>query len=62
MQSAMECLVNRARYATLTVGADNVAAQRLYARFGFVTCGQLEGELNVDGSFSDELLMHARFF
>lgn len=61
MQSAMEYLkANRALYATLTVGAENDAAQRLYQRFGFVACGQLERELNVDGKFFDELLMRTR--
>ncbi len=61
MQSAMEYLKNRALYATLTVGADNDAARRLYESFGFAVCGQLERELNVDGRFHDELLMRARF-
>lgn len=62
MQSVMEYLQNRAMYATLTVSADNVAAQKLYARFGFAVCGQLERELNVDGSFIDELMMRKRIF
>jgi RimJ/RimL family protein N-acetyltransferase len=48
--------------ATLAVSAHNVAAQKLYEQFGLVLCGQLERELNVDGSFSDELLMRARIF
>ena len=61
MQSAMEYLkTNRALYATLTVGAENDAARRLYERFSFVACGQLERELNVDGRFHDELLMRTR--
>src|SRR5262249_45345763 len=58
MQSAMEWLQERrAINATLTVSASNPGARRLYERFGFVTCGQLQRELNVDGSFFDELLM-----
>jgi len=62
MQSAMEWLRSKgAHAATLTVSAGNVAAQKLYARFGFVACGQLQRELNVDGSFHDELLMQTRF-
>ena len=60
MQSAMEWLANRALYATLTVNAGNDTARRLYERFGFVVCGQLQRELNVDGRFHDELLMRAR--
>jgi ribosomal protein S18 acetylase RimI-like enzyme len=63
MQSAMEYLkTTKAEYATLTVSASNDAARKLYASFGFVVCGQLERELNVDGRFHDELLMRARFF
>jgi len=62
MQSVMEYLETRVMYATLNVSADNVAAQKLYARFGFAVCGQLESELNVDGSFIDELMMRKRFF
>ncbi len=62
LQSAMEWLrAKGAHAATLTVSAGNLAAQRLYERFGFVACGQLQRELNVDGSFHDELLMQARF-
>lgn len=60
MQSAMEYLNDRALFATLTVSANNHVARRLYERFGFVVCGQLERELNVDGVFHDELLMRAR--
>jgi ribosomal protein S18 acetylase RimI-like enzyme len=63
MQSAMEhARTMGAVNATLTVTADNLAARKLYEQFGFVVCGQLERELNVDGSFSDELLMRARIF
>src|SRR5262249_6289278 len=63
MQSAMEhAREKQALYATLTVTATNHAARRLYEDFGFAICGQLERELNVDGRFSDELLMRARFF
>lgn len=63
MQSAMGYLTERKiQYATLTVSAANVAAQKLYARFGFSVCGQLQRELNVDGSFSDELMMRAQIF
>jgi RimJ/RimL family protein N-acetyltransferase len=63
MQSAMEHARGLgAMSATLTLGAHNLAARKLYEQFGFVVCGQLERELNVDGSFSDELLMHARIF
>jgi RimJ/RimL family protein N-acetyltransferase len=62
LQSAMEWLREKgAHAATLTVSASNVAAQRLYERFDFVACGQLQRELNVDGSFHDELLMQTRF-
>ena len=60
MQSAMEYLKNRAFYATLTVSESNNDARRLYERFGFAVCGQLERELNIDGVFHDELLMRAR--
>ena len=60
MQSAMEFLKNRALYATLTVSVGNEAARRLYERFGFVVCGQLERELMVDGVFHDELTMRAK--
>jgi ribosomal protein S18 acetylase RimI-like enzyme len=63
MQSAMEHVrAMGAMSATLTVTADNIAARKLYEQFGFAVCGQLERELNVDGSFSDELLMRARIF
>jgi ribosomal protein S18 acetylase RimI-like enzyme len=62
LQSGMEWLrVNGAMYATLTVSAGNDAARKLYERFGFTACGQLQRELNVDGSFIDELLMRTRF-
>jgi RimJ/RimL family protein N-acetyltransferase len=44
------------------VSADNTAAQKLYARFGFSVCGQLQRELNVDDSFIDELIMRAQIF
>ncbi len=62
MQSAMETLTSgefagRAKYATLNVTAGNDSAQRLYERFRFEVCGQLERELCVDGIFYDELLM-----
>ncbi|MCE9522969.1 MAG: GNAT family N-acetyltransferase [Alphaproteobacteria bacterium] len=60
MQSAMEYLKNRALFATLTVNAKNESARRLYERWGFVVCGQLERELMIDGVFYDELLMRAR--
>ena len=60
MQSAMEYLKNRALYATLKVSAENEGARRLYERFGFVVCGQLERAIRVDGIFYDELLMRAR--
>ena len=60
MQSAMEYLKNRVLYATLTVAAENDVARRLYERFGFVVCGQLERALCIDGVFYDELLMRAR--
>lgn len=59
MQSAMEWLRDRALAATLTVNAENVEARRLYERFGFTVCGQLERELAVDGILYDELLMRA---
>ena len=64
MQSAMETLkseefAGRAKFATLNVTAGNDSAQRLYERFGFKVCGQLERELCVDGVFYDELLMRA---
>lgn len=60
MQSAMEYLRSTgALYATLTVSAENDAAQRLYARFGFTVCGQLQRGLRVDNRFYDELLMRA---
>lgn len=62
MQSAMEYLSPRAKFVTLHVSADNIAARKLYERFGFVVCGQLESELNVDGRFFDELMMRKRFF
>lgn len=63
MQSAMGYLATtKARNATLTVSADNTAAQKLYARFGFSVCGQLQRELNVDGSFIDELIMRTQIF
>jgi ribosomal protein S18 acetylase RimI-like enzyme len=63
MQSTMAYLAEaRFANATLTVSADNVAAQKLYERFGFRACGQLQRELNVDGSFSDELIMRAQIF
>jgi len=63
MQSVMEYLRGAgSMYATLTVSADNVAARKLYERFGFAVCGQLERELNVDGSFIDELFMRTRIF
>jgi len=63
MQSAMEHLAKtQAKNVTLHVSADNVAARKLYEGFGFVVCGQLESELNVDGSFFDELMMRKRFF
>lgn len=62
MQSAMEYLATRAKFVTLHVSADNIAARKLYERLGFVVCGQLESELNVDGSFFDELMMRKRFF
>jgi ribosomal protein S18 acetylase RimI-like enzyme len=61
MQSAMEHAKTRASFATLTVNEQNHAARRLYERFGFVVCGQLERGLIVDGIFYDELLMRARF-
>jgi GNAT superfamily N-acetyltransferase len=61
MQSAMEWLKGRrALAATLTVNAKNDEARRLYERFGFRVCGQLERELAVDGILYDELLMRAR--
>jgi ribosomal protein S18 acetylase RimI-like enzyme len=60
MQSAMEWLKGRrALAATLTVNAKNDEARRLYERFGFTVCGQLERELAVDGILYDELLMRA---
>ncbi len=60
MQSAMEFLrEKRIAYATLTVNAENIAAQRLYARFGFTVCGQLQRGLFVHNRFYDELLMRA---
>jgi ribosomal protein S18 acetylase RimI-like enzyme len=63
MQSAMGYLATtKARSATLTVSADNTAAQKLYAQFGFSVCGQLQRELNVDGSFIDELIMRTQIF
>ena len=63
MQSAMGYLATtKIRNATLTVSADNTAAQKLYARFGFSVCGQLQRELNVDDSFIDELIMRAQIF
>jgi len=63
MQSAMGYLATaKVRNATLTVSADNTAAQKLYAQFGFSVCGQLQRELNVDGSFIDELIMRTQFF
>ena len=62
MQSAMETLRSgefsgRAIFATLNVTAGNDSARRLYERFGFTVCGQLERVLCVDGIFYDELLM-----
>jgi GNAT superfamily N-acetyltransferase len=60
MQSAMEYLKNRALHATLTVNAENHDARRLYERWGFVVCGQLERGLSANGLFYDELLMRAR--
>ena len=63
MQSAMEYLeANGASYATLNVTASNDAARKLYESLGFTVCGQLEGELKVDGRFHSELMMRARFF
>lgn len=62
MQSAMDHLAKRATNVTLHVSANNAAARKLYESFGFVVCGQLDGELNVDGSFFDELMMRKRFF
>jgi ribosomal protein S18 acetylase RimI-like enzyme len=63
MQSAMAYLhKTKVRNVTLYVSADNIAAQKLYARFGFSVCGQLRRELNVDGSFSDELIMRTQNF
>ena len=63
MQSAMGYLrTTKIQNATLTVSADNIAAQQLYAQFGFSVCGQLHRELNVDGSFNDELLMRTQIF
>ena len=60
MQSAMEYLRSTgALYATLTVTAENDAARRLYARFGFTVCGQLERGIRIDNRFYDELLMRA---
>lgn len=59
MQSAMEWLKGRVLAATLTVNAKNDEARRLYERFGFTVCGQLERELAVDGILYDELLMRA---
>ena len=44
----------------LTVYADNVVAQRLYARFGFELEGRLRGYARRDGVFVDALAM-ARF-
>jgi ribosomal protein S18 acetylase RimI-like enzyme len=63
MQSAMAYLrTTSAQNVSLYVSADNIAAQKLYERFGFSVCGQLRRELNVDGSFSDELLMRTQIF
>ena len=63
MQSAMGYLATEnIQNATLTVSADNTAAQKLYAQFGFSVCGQLQRELNVNGSFIDELIMRAQIF
>jgi ribosomal protein S18 acetylase RimI-like enzyme len=63
MQSAMEYLrTSSATHATLTVSANNEAARKLYESFGFVVCGQLQAELNVDGRFHDELMMRTGFF
>jgi ribosomal protein S18 acetylase RimI-like enzyme len=63
MQSAMEHLrASGARYATLNVTAGNEAARKLYESLGFVVCGQLQAELNVDGKFHDELMMRTGFF
>lgn len=65
MQSVMELLRSnefpgQAKFATLTVVANNEAARRLYESFGFVVCGKLEQNLSVDGVFYDELFMRAR--
>jgi ribosomal protein S18 acetylase RimI-like enzyme len=63
MQSAIAYLRSvKAKNVTLHVSADNIAAQKLYAQFGFSVCGQLRRELNVDGSFNDELLMRTQIF
>lgn len=63
LQSAMEYMrTTEAKNATLTVSAHNETARKLYERFGFSVCGQLRRELNVNGSFSDELLMRTSFF
>lgn len=54
MQEASDGVTKKIR---LQVASDNESAKGLYENFGFQQVGFLKGELNVDGSFVDELVM-----
>lgn len=41
----------------LGVKQDNIAAQKLYTKIGFVECGRMPDFFCVDGSYYDEILM-----
>jgi len=41
----------------LTVSPEQIAAVKLYEKYGFAVVGRLKKELKVDGKFYDELIM-----
>lgn len=59
MQAALDCAAQMPGLfqLSLSVTAGNMAAERLYAAYGFVRCGLVPMALQVDGVFYDEIMM-----